>query len=273
MGKIPNRVEARLSAGLKRFQPILDSARARDVNESDTVVIVTDILAEVLGYDKYTEITSEHMIRSTYCDLAIHLEGQLAVLIEVKAIGADLKEAQTKQAVDYAANKGCEWVALTNGIVWKVYQVIFGKPLIGELIAEADLCRLNPRKEADLEVLWALSKEGWQKSRLSEVAAQQHALNRFTLGAILTGDACVSLLRRELRRLSPDAKIDQEQILNVLTQDVIKREVLEGDKAAAAKKLANRVAARQLRERGAAAASPPAAAPAAGHSGTAAVES
>lgn len=256
MTRIPNKVEARLSAGLKRFQPILDSARARDVNESDTVVIVTDILAEVLGYDKYTEITSEHMIRGTFCDLAVHLGGQLAVLIEVKAIGIDLKEPHTKQAVDYAANKGCEWVALTNGVVWRVYQVTFGKPIAGELIAEVDLSRLNPRKEADLEVLWALSKEGWQKSRLSEVAAQQQALNRFTLGAILTGDACVAVLRRELRRMSPEAKIEPEQILAVLTQDVIKREVLEGEKAVAAKRLVNRTAARQLRERTAAEGAP-----------------
>jgi hypothetical protein len=43
---IPSRVADRLSAGLKRYQPILRSARSRDVNESDTSMIVTDILAE-----------------------------------------------------------------------------------------------------------------------------------------------------------------------------------------------------------------------------------
>jgi len=252
MAKIPNRVEARLSAGLRRFQPILDSARARDVNESDTVVIVTDILAEVLGYDKYTEITSEHMIRSTFCDLAIHIDGQLAVLIEVKAIGLGLKEPHTKQAVDYAANKGCEWVALTNGACWRVYQVTFGKPIGAELIAEVDLTLLNHRKEADLGVLWALSKEGWQKSRLSEVAAEQQALNRFTVGAILTGDACLALLRKELRKFSPGAKFDTDQVLAVLTQDVIKREVLEGEKAVAAKRSLTRAASRLEKARPAA---------------------
>ena len=74
MAKIPAKVSSRLSSGLKRFQPILDSAHSRDVSEADTVTIVKDILAEVLGYDKYSELTSEHLIRGTYCDLAVQLD-------------------------------------------------------------------------------------------------------------------------------------------------------------------------------------------------------
>ena len=53
MATIPAKVAARMSAVLKRFQPILLSARSRDVNESDTVVIVTDLLHDLFGYDKY----------------------------------------------------------------------------------------------------------------------------------------------------------------------------------------------------------------------------
>lgn len=249
MGKIPAKVSARLSAGLKRFQPILDTARARDVNESDTVVLVTDILAEVLGYDKYAEITSEHMIRSTFCDLALTIDGHLALLVEVKAIGLELKDTHVKQAVDYASNKGCEWVALTNGRIWRVYKVLFTKPIENELIGEVDLCALNHRKEGDLELLWVLSKEGWQKSRLSEFAQQQQALSKFTLAAVMVSDSCLGVMRRELRRVSPEAKLETDQILQVLIQDVIKREVLEGDKADVAKKLVSRAAHRTLRER------------------------
>src|ERR1043165_1688835 len=123
MSKIPAKVAARISTALKRVQAILDGAKARDVNESDTVVIVTDLLQEVFGYDKYADITSEHMIRGTYCDLATKVEGKLALLIEVKAIGSELKDGHVKQAVDYAANQGCDWVVLTNGISWRVYKL------------------------------------------------------------------------------------------------------------------------------------------------------
>ena len=112
---IPTRIADRLAAGVKRFQPVLASAKARDVNESDTTMIVTDILAEVFGYDKYSEITRELCIRGTYCDLATRIDGKFQMIIEVKAIGLELKEAHVKQAVDYAANQGIEWVALSNG--------------------------------------------------------------------------------------------------------------------------------------------------------------
>src|SRR5699024_5319948 len=120
---IPNRVAERLSTGLRKYQPILASARSRDVNESDTSMIVTDLLADLFGYDKYSEVTRELCIRGTFCDLATRIDGKFQLLIEVKAIGLELKDAHIKQAVDYAANQGIEWVALTNGNIWKVFRV------------------------------------------------------------------------------------------------------------------------------------------------------
>ena len=114
MASVPKKVAERLVVGLKRFQPILAAAKAREAGETDTVTIVKDMLADVFGYDKYSELTSEFAIRGTYCDLAIKLDTRLATLIEVKAIGIELKEAHVKQAVDYAANQGVDWVLLTT---------------------------------------------------------------------------------------------------------------------------------------------------------------
>lgn len=247
MAAIPSKVAARIAAGLKRFQPILDSARARDANESDTVIIVMDLLHEIFGYDKYGEITSEHAIRGTFCDLAIKIDGSLAILIEVKAIGLDLKEQHVKQAVDYASNQGCEWVALTNGYVWRAYKVTFAKPMDQDLVVEFNLCELNPRKDDDINLIWLLCKEGWQKAHLGEYFEQRQALSRFTIGALIASDTVVDLLRRELRRASPEARIDEKQIRDVLITEVLRREILEGDKAEAAKRLVARAANRSLR--------------------------
>jgi hypothetical protein len=86
MPQVPSKTAARLSAAIKRFQPIIASAKSRDANESDTVIIVTDMLSEVFGYDKYSEITSECSIRGTWCDLAIKIDGAIEYLIEVKDI-------------------------------------------------------------------------------------------------------------------------------------------------------------------------------------------
>ncbi|MCP3402852.1 hypothetical protein [Bradyrhizobium sp. CCGB20] len=38
-------------------------------------------------------------------------------------------DAHVKQAIDYAANKGIEWVVLTSGAHWRIYKVYFGHAL------------------------------------------------------------------------------------------------------------------------------------------------
>jgi predicted type IV restriction endonuclease len=234
--KISSKVSDRISTNLKKFQPILDSAKARDVTEADTVTIIKDMLSDVFGYDKYSEITSELAIRGTYCDLAVKLDGKISLLIEAKAIGIDLKDQHIKQAVDYAANLGIDWVVLTNGIIWNVYHVIFSKPIDKELVVSFDATQLKTRLEKDLEVIYLLCKEGWQKSALTDFKSQQEALSRYTIGALLQSDSLLDVLKRELRRISPDIKIDEQSILDVLLNEVIKREVLEGDKAQKAQK-------------------------------------
>jgi len=173
MANIPKRVAERLAATIKRFQPVLADARKRDVGEADTVTIIKDMLADVFGYDKYAEVTSEYAIRGTYCDLATRIDGILQALIEVKAIGLDLKDAHVKQAVDYAANQGAEWVLLTNGLRWRVYRVVFAKPIDHELVVDIDFCALNPRSDADLELLYLWCKEGWVRSVLGEYHNQR----------------------------------------------------------------------------------------------------
>jgi len=247
MTSVPSRIAMRISAGLKRFQPILTSAHSRDVNESDTVVIVTDLLQEVFGYDKYTDITSEHIIRGTFCDLAIKLDGEIKLLIEVKAIGLELKDSFVKQATDYAANQGVEWVALTNGVTWRVYKVTFSKPIESELVVEYNLCDLNPKNPDHLELVWLLAKESWQKARLGEYHSQRQALSRFSVAAIILSDSVIEVVRREIKRISPGIKIELQDIGKVLRKDVLKREVLEGEKAEAAQKHVQKAAARALR--------------------------
>jgi hypothetical protein len=253
MSTIPSRVSDRLSASLKKFLPIVQSAKQRDVNESDTVIIVTDMLSELFGYDKYSEITSEFAIRGTFCDLATKIDGHVQCIIEVKAVGIELKESHTKQAVDYAANQGVDWVALTNACHWKIYKVNFTKPVCQELVLEFDLLSLNAKKLEDLECLFLMAKEGFVRSALGDFSAQRQALNRFFIAATVLTDPVLDVVRRELRRMSPDVKIDSDQIRAVLVQEVLKRDAIEGEKADEARKKVVRAANRALKVRAAAA--------------------
>lgn len=244
---IARKVADRIAAGLRRFQPVLASAKTRDVNESDTVLIVTDLLQEVFGYDKYSEITSEHMIRSTYCDLAVRLDNIVTMLIEVKAIGLELRDLHVKQAVDYAANQGVEWCALTNGFIWRVYRVQFTKPINAELVVDLDLLAAASRNVADIERIALLAKEGWQKARLGEYHSRRQVLSRFSLAALLLSDPVIEVLRRELRRLSDGVRVEPDELRAVLEGEVLKREVLEGEKADAARRCVSRSGAKSLR--------------------------
>jgi hypothetical protein len=248
MATIPTRVKDRMTAGIKRFLPVLSSAKTRDVNESDTVTIVTDMLAEIFGFDKYSEITSEYVIRGTYVDLAIKMDGKLELLIEVKAIGLDLKDAYVKQSVDYASNQGIEWVVLTNGAKWQIYKVTFGKPIGQDLVIEIDFMNVNPKNGTDLDNLYLLTKEGLTRSVLGDYHTQRQALSRFFIGAIVMSDPVLEVIRRELRKMSPDVKIDIQQIKDVVLQEIFKRDVIEGEKAEEARRKIARNANRGLRK-------------------------
>jgi hypothetical protein len=245
---IPAKIAERLSSGLRRFAPILAAARSRDVNESDTSMIVTDMLADIYGYDKYSEVTRELAIRGTYCDLATRIDGKFQMLIEVKAIGLELKDGHAKQAVDYAANQGVEWVALTNGQMWKVFRVIFAKPIDAELVLDMDLLAINPKSVADLDGLFLLTRESMLKSGLYAYHDHLQATNKFYLAAVVLSDPVLETVRRELRRVS-DAKIELGDLREALKQEVIKREVIEGDKADGARRKVVKAAGKMLRIR------------------------
>jgi predicted type IV restriction endonuclease len=246
---IPKKVADRLAAGLKRFKPVLEAAKDRDVNESDTSMIVTDMLAEVFGFDKYSEVTREYAIRGTFCDLATKIEGQLQTLVEVKAVGIGLRENHVKQAVDYAANQGVEWVILTNGQHWKVFSVSFSKPISADLVLDLDILEMSPSDEDSIEDLFLLSKEGIQRSGLDAYNDQLKVRNKFNLAALILSDPILHTIRRELKRISPDVRISVEEIKAALSHEVIKRDAIEGEKATEAQRLVSRAASKALRQR------------------------
>ncbi len=247
MASIPKKVSERLSKEVQRFQKVLQAAKNRDVNESDTVTIITDMLDGVFGYDKYTEITSEQAIRGTYCDLAVKLDNQVKYLIEVKAIGLSLKEAHLRQAVNYAANLGIFWVVLTNGVDWEIYKIRFERPISHDLVCSFNFLELNGRKQDDQSQIFLLCREGLSKDAISEFHQRVKIVNRFVIGALLQSDSVIDVLRRELRRIDPGVKAEKEELRPIL-EAVLKRDVIEGESSSKAKSLIKRASSRTLRK-------------------------
>lgn len=246
---IPKKVRDRLLRQIPRFQKILASAKNRDVHESDTVTIVVDMLGNVFGFDKYTEITSEQAIKGTFCDLAVKIDGNTKYLIEVKAIGLDLKENHLRQAVNYGAHEGIPWVVLTNGTVWQIHKISFERPISSALVTSIDFEEISHRNKDHLAQVFLLCRQGIKKQVMEEYHERSQIVNRFTVAALTQTDPVVAVIRRELKRLAPSMKVEKEEIQELLLSGVLKRDVTQGEDADQAAKRVRKSAAKQIRKR------------------------
>lgn len=231
MFKIPKKTQDRFSETLKRYQTIANSQRSRDISEADTVTLVKDILADVFGYDKYSELTSEQQIKGTFCDLAIKLNEKIVFLIEVKAAGIELNETHLRQVVNYGAHQGVKWIVLTNSLDWKLHYINDGLPISFDEVSSFNLSNLNLRNEEDLKRMFLLSVEGASSHAMATFHQHSQLLNKYTVTQVLLTEPVLMTVRRELRRLFPDIKVDLEQVDDLLQNDILKREVIEGDKS------------------------------------------
>jgi hypothetical protein len=228
---ISKKVTERIIAQLKKYRSILMEAKDRDINESDTVVIIADMLADILGYKKYLEITTEFAVRGTYVDLAVKVGNEVRFLIEAKAIDSPLKDIYIKQAIDYGANHGIEWVILSNGINWQIYKIHFKQPIDKSLVYELDVLQANPKDPQLLECLGSLSREGFTQSSMTSFYQQKQVTSKFSLAAVLLSQPLLLTLKRELKKISPTVKIDEDFLKTILQNEVLKREVVDSDEA------------------------------------------
>lgn len=243
MAAISAKVKNRLVEGMKKFKPIVTKAKDKDVNESDTVAIIMDILSDVFGYDKYSEITSEYAIKKTYCDLALKINGQPTILLEAKAAGLNLKEQHIKQSVDYGSNSGIEWVILTNSVQWMIYRIIFGKPVVAELVYDFNFTQINTKKESDIELLYYLTKEAMSKAgkaSLDEFHMHKQVVNKFVVAQTLLSEPVLDSVRKTIKKIAPEAKGSNDELYRIIIDEIIKRDVLDDEKTIAAKKIVNK---------------------------------
>lgn len=249
MSNIPTAVVKRLISSVPKFKKILANAKERDVNESDTVTIIIDMLDEIFGFDKYSEITREFAIQGTFCDLAIKTNKRIEYLIEVKAIGLELNDKHLKQAVNYASREGIKWVVLTNGMKWEMHRVSLDEKVQNEHIFTIDFTEINPKQKDQQEVLFLLCKRGVEKDLISDYYEYRQSVNRYTIGALLLTDSVINVVRRELRKLKPGIKVETDEIASLIKSEVIKREALESESGIEANKQVTKFMRKQEREK------------------------
>lgn len=269
--RLPAKVQNRLGQQLKRYQTIVANAKKRDINEADTALIVVDILADIFGYTKIEEITSEHAIKTTFADLAVRVGNAMRFVVEVKSINTELKENHVTQVVNYAANLPVDWVILTNSARWQAYKVNFNKPIDGTLVLDVDICNASLKDDDVGDLFGGLSKEVFTPDSMSQMFKSKQAMSRYSIAQLILSDPVVAMVRRELRKLADGLNPDIDEVRTIIEEQVIKRELIEADDAKVAAKAIRKLAAKKARAEKAAAdgAEPPAPAAPSGSDGSA----
>ena len=98
-------------------------------------------------------------------------------------------------------------------------------------VVEINFLDVNPRKSEDQELLFLLAKEGIHKDAITDYHERIKNVNPYIIGAIVLSSHSLKLIKKELRRMTPRLRIDDSEIEVILKNDVLKRNVLEGDEA------------------------------------------
>jgi len=252
LAKLPKKFVDRVSTNLRKYQKIAAAQQKADVAEANTVTLVKDILADVLGHDKWEELTGEHQIKATFCDVAIKIGGQLRLLIEVKSAGTSLSDGHLQQVINYGAHQGIHWLILTNAVEWRLVKIVVANQISHEEVARIPFLELNPRKPDDLDRLYLLAREGLTTDAMDQFHQQAQLFSPYTVSAIARSEPVANSIRREIRRLFPEVKVELADILGMLEDHVLKRETLEGERAKEAasriKKANSRIARQKARK-------------------------
>jgi hypothetical protein len=158
----------RLRGAVRRFSKPLADLVARDANEGDTRLLVTDFLCEGLGFDKYADLTTEYQVKGEFADYGLRIDRDLVAFIEVKRVATKLSPKHLRQVEMYAVNEGVEWVILTNGSVWQVYHITGGLPVVIDLALEVDLLGDAPPAHK-ISQLFYLTRESLKRRQIDEL--------------------------------------------------------------------------------------------------------
>lgn len=216
----------RVKAGIRKFSKPLADLAARDANEGDTRLLVTDFLCDVLGFDKYADLTTEYRVRGEFADFGLRVDKQLAAFVEVKRVTTKLGMKHLRQVQNYALNEGVEWVVLTNGAQWQVYHITAALPVLTEIAFDVDLLADGSLSDKAAKLFY-LTSESMERKRIDELWQARRATSPESLAKVLRSEKVVEAIRKELWRQT-DHRALSEEIIELLERTVLRPECLGG---------------------------------------------
>ncbi|GAA0708064.1 hypothetical protein Drose_30830 [Dactylosporangium roseum] len=204
-----------LRDGIKQSVERLERFRRHPqrLGEQNTKASLIEPIIDALGWDVYDpdEVHREYRRRTTDnpVDYALLLLRTPRLFIEAKGLGENLDDPRwANQTISYAAVAGVEWVALTDGAEWRVYNAHAPVPIEQKLFRAV---RVDSDPEVAMELLSLLSKENMRENRIEEmwksffVDRQVYAELTKLFAAGEPAADLVELLDRRLPKLNGDA--------------------------------------------------------------------
>jgi hypothetical protein len=158
---------------LKQCVERLDRYRrpSQRVGESNTKAGLIEPIIAALGWDVLDpdEVHREYRRRpaDNPVDYALLLSRTPRLFIEAKGLGENINDPKwANQTISYAAVAGVEWVALTDGAEWRVYNAHAPVPVEHKLFRAV---RVAEDLDAAFELLALLSKDNMRDNRLQEL--------------------------------------------------------------------------------------------------------
>jgi hypothetical protein len=141
------------------------------VGESNTKAGLIEPVIAALGWDVLDpdEVHREYRRRppDNPVDYALLLSRTPRLFIEAKGLGENIDDPKwANQTISYAAVAGIEWVALTDGAEWRLYNAHAPVPVEQKLFCAV---RLTEDAEAAFELLTLLSKDNLRDNRIQEL--------------------------------------------------------------------------------------------------------
>jgi predicted type IV restriction endonuclease len=210
-------------AGLRRFSKPLKDMIARDANEGDTRLLITDILCDMLGYDKFADLTTEYQVKGEYADYGVRIDKDLVALIEVKRVATKLNQRHLRQVEMYAVNEGVEWIILTNGAVWQVYHLTGGLPIEIDLVMHIDILDDSPTAKK-VDGLYHLHREAMKRNEIDDLWLARRATAPRSLALAVLAESSLTQIRRELKRTTGHS-IENAELATLLRESVIRSDI------------------------------------------------
>ena len=119
-------------------------------DETRTRQVLIDPLLRKLGWDVSDPqaVELEYKVGPQRADYALMSNGQPVAVIEAKRLGRDLEDNEMMQVLNYANRDGTDYMIVTDGDRWMMYDVFRRGALNNRLLMELQLSQMPAHKNA-----------------------------------------------------------------------------------------------------------------------------